>query len=141
MKSPGQFAAEMTSKGWVEVHPGVWEKPKFLPPVAGEPERIHAPVDRERELHDDIEAYCLSMGWLYRHDRMDKPTTGQVGWPDFVIFMPDRKVCFIECKKRGGKATTAQLAKLAHARKLGFVAEIVDNKPDAIQAMDKARRL
>lgn len=94
-------------------------------------------AERERDLHDDIEALCKSRGYLYRHDRMDRPTTGQVGFPDFAIFMPGSKVCFLECKAKRGKATVEQLANLAHARKLGFTAEIVDNYADAIAAIDR----
>jgi hypothetical protein len=98
-------------------------------------------VDRERDLHDDIETYCRMRFYLVCHSRMDRPSTIAVGFPDFVIFMPGRNVCFLEAKKRGAKATTAQFAKLAHARKLGFVAEIVDNLADAIEAMRKAMNL
>lgn len=94
-------------------------------------------VDRERDLHDQIEAHCKSHGWLYRHDRMDKPTTGQVGFPDFVIFQPNAITTFIECKRRGAKATTAQLATLAHAKKLGYTAEIVDSFELFLQVITK----
>ena len=95
------------------------------------------PVDREKDLHDQIEEFCISQGFLYRHDRMDKKTTGQVGWPDYTIFAPNRAVAFIECKAKGKKATTAQLAKLAHARKLGFEAVVVDSYQDFIHAMNR----
>ena len=120
---------QLLDMGYVEIPTGSgnWEKPKFLPPVEGEPETVHAPVEKERDLHDAIENYCVSKGWLYRHDRMDKPTTGQVGFPDFVIFTPMAITFFIECKARGKKATTAQLATLAHAKKLGYTAEITDS--------------
>lgn len=102
-----------------------------------QPKPTNKAVERERDLHDDIEAHCREQGYLYRHDRMDMPTTGQVGWPDWSIFLPNTKVIFLECKSRKGKATTAQLACLAHAKKFGFRAEIVDNFADAKKIMDE----
>jgi hypothetical protein len=95
-------------------------------------------VERERDLHDDIEALCKSRGYLYRHDRMDRPTTGQVGWPDWTIFMPGARVVFLECKSRRSKATAEQLSNLAHARKMGFAAHIVDNYSDALEIIELA---
>ena len=90
-------------------------------------------VERERDLHDDIEGYCRSRGYLYRHDRMDTPTTGQVGWPDFTIFMPHRRCVLLECKAKGKKPTKEQMATLAHAANFGFVAKVVDNYADAVR--------
>ena len=100
-----------------------------------------AGVERERDLHDDIDQHCRERGYLVCHSRMDMASTIAVGWPDFVCFMPGMAVVFLECKARGGKPTTGQLAKLAHARKLGFVAEIVDNLEDAVAAMNRALNL
>lgn len=108
------------------------KKADFIAESSGEP------VEVERDLHDQIETHCIREGYLYYHDRMDKPTTGEIGRADFTIFMPNQKVCFIEAKSKRGKATTAQLAKLAHARKLGFVAEICDNFEAALAVMRKA---
>jgi hypothetical protein len=93
----------------------------------------------ERKLHDAIEAYARQRGWLVCHSRMDAPSTIAVGFPDFVIFMPEARAVFLECKRAGGKTTTAQLAKILHAQRLGFVAEIVTTFSDAILAMEKAR--
>lgn len=103
-----------------------------LSPDAGRVVRM----ERERDLHNQIISHCESQGWLYRHDRMDKPTT-QIGFPDFVIFQPNAITTFIECKRRGSKATTAQLATLAHAKKLGYTAEIVDSFTGFLMVMFK----
>lgn len=102
------------------------------------PQSTSKAVERERDLHDDIEALCKYRGYLYRHDRMDRPTTGQVGWPDWTIFMPGTRVVFLECKARKSKATIEQLSKLAHARKFGFAAEVVDNYSDALAVIERA---
>ena len=100
-----------------------------------------AGMARERDLHDAIDQYCRERGYLTIHARMDVRSTISVGTPDWTVLMPGRKTCQIECKKSGSKPTTEQLAKLAHARKLGFVAEIVDNLEDAIDAMTRALNL
>jgi hypothetical protein len=42
----------------------------------------------------------------------------------------------LECKAKGKKATVSQLATLAHAKKFGFTAEIVDNFADAKLQID-----
>ena len=117
---------ELTAKGFVETSPGVWVKRGDGAPVISSV-IMTAPVTRERDLHDQIEAYLRERGYLYRHDRMDRATTGQVGWPDFTIFMPHKRVLFLECKAKGKKATTAQLSTIAHSKKFGFTAKIVDN--------------
>ena len=119
------------------MNPHLW--PAFY--AAGIAAAGTAGVARERDLHDQIDAYCRERGYLVCHSRMDAPSTVAVGFPDFVVFLPGARSCFLEAKARGGKATTKQLAKLAHARKLGFVAEIVDNIEDAVAAMTRALNL
>ena len=90
----------------------------------------------ERDLHDEIEKYCRGRGYFYIHSRMDVPSTIQVGTPDFVIFMPGQRTVFLECKAKSGKTTTEQNTKLAHARKFGFPAGVVDNMEDARYAIE-----
>jgi hypothetical protein len=103
--------------------------------------RTKRAVKNEGDLHDELESHCTAQGYLCAHSRMDVPSTIAVGFPDFVIFMPERKTCFLECKSKTGKATIKQLGKIAHARKLGYVAEIVDNMPDALAAIERAKLL
>lgn len=111
-KDPNQFASEMRAKGYTESTPGNWIKTPFHPPVAGEPEIIHAPVNQESELHDEIEAWCLSQHprVKYIHARMDKRSTIAVGAPDFVLFLLGGRVLCVECKAKQGKLTPEQLA-------------------------------
>jgi hypothetical protein len=108
---------------------------RVLPKLPPEKRTANA-VDREGDLHDEIIEHCRARGYLYFHQRMDKPSHGLVGFPDFVIFMPAAMTVFLECKAKGGKTTTEQLAKLAHARKLGYHAEVVDNFSDAYQIIE-----
>ena len=98
--------------------------------------RTSKAVERENDLHDQIFEYCKLKDYLVIHSRTDRATTNEVGTPDFVIMRPYGVTILLECKAKGNKATTAQLAKLAHAKKLGFVAEIVDNFDDAIRFIE-----
>jgi hypothetical protein len=97
-------------------------------------------IIRERDLHDQIEAYARARGWMVCHSRMDRASTVAVGFPDFALFMDGGLAVFLECKRPGGKATPAQLAKLAQARKLGFAAEIVTSMGEALAAIALAGR-
>lgn len=85
----------------------------------------------EADFHDKVESYCRGRGWYYLHSRTDRRTTVAVGAPDFCIAMPEGKVLWLELKRPGGKATVKQQATIAHLRKLGHVAAVVDNWEDA----------
>lgn len=104
--------------------------------AAGMVEKL-APKD-ERELHNQIIAYCKSRGWIYLHGSMAKETARTVGEPDFVIMTDRGRTLFIECKTAKGKLSPAQLALHKWAEKLGhtificrsmdeFMMSIVDN--------------
>lgn len=80
---------------------------------------------QESDLHQQIIDHCRRQGWYYVHSRMDKPNTNGIGTPDFVIFMDCGRVACIECKRKGSKPTTAQLAAQAQLRHLGHRSEIV----------------
>src|SRR5213079_131545 len=60
-------------------------------------------VRRERGLHDEIILECNRRGWLTIHSRMDRPSTVQVGSPDFVIIADNRRTFLVEAKSRSGK--------------------------------------
>lgn len=75
-------------------------------------------VERERDLHDDIEAECRARGLWYIHSRMDRPTTTGKGVPDFVVFGPGWVLC-VEAKAGKGKQTIEQRDVEVHLRKLG----------------------
>lgn len=97
-------------------------------------------VEMESDLRDDLEALCKSRGWLYIRARSDKRSTIAVGWPDFSIFMEHGKSCFLELKRKGGKATTEQLATIAHLKKLGHVAEIVQSMSEVSVVIEKGQQ-
>lgn len=83
-------------------------------------------IANESDLHNEIIELCRSKGWYYVHSRMDRKTTTALGVPDFVI-ATENGVAFLECKAKGGKPTPAQLATIAHLKKLNRIAAIVTN--------------
>lgn len=64
----------------------------------------------EDKLHDEVERYCREHRWAYVHARMDKPTTTNLGVPDFIIFPPSPHVIILELKTAKGKQRPDQLA-------------------------------
>lgn len=71
----------------------------------------------EREIHRQIEQWLNSKGIVYRHDRMDRKTTGTVGWPDFTFVWTEGTTVVnrmqwaigVEVKVPGGKCSQEQL--------------------------------
>ncbi len=97
------------------------------------PER--EPAKHESDLHDEIIAFCRSKGWYYIHSRTDRPTTNQVGCPDFCIVMDGGRIVFLEVKRPGSKPTPAQAATIAWLRKLGASAHIVHDMQEFAAAI------
>ena len=81
-------------------------------------------VEREKELHEAIMAECRHRGWITIHARMDRPSTLEVGSPDFIILGSRGRMFIIEAKSKTGKLTKAQQILRAWAHKLGH--EIVE---------------
>jgi hypothetical protein len=98
----------LRAAGYVQVSPGVWERPKFLPPGNDGPDCVHTPVDAEGDLHEAIENYCKYRGWPIVHSRMDMPTTTAKGVTDFIIYADAGRVFNIECKAGKKKQSTDQ---------------------------------
>lgn len=64
-------------------------------------------LKKEKELHDQIEQFLRLHGVTYRHDRMDRKTTGTVGWPDFTFVWRGIPIA-LECKLPSGLVTPEQ---------------------------------
>lgn len=64
----------------------------------------------EDKLHEEVEKFCRDRRWAYVHSRMDKPTTTNLGVPDFIIFPPSPHVIILELKTATGKQRPDQLA-------------------------------
>lgn len=105
--------------GYIQVRPGVWEKPKgaiafITSDVAG----AAAPT-YEADLHADIISECRKRGWIYFHGAMNQRTARTIGEPDFTILADQGRVLLVECKRPGGKLSTEQLGIIQWAAKLG----------------------
>jgi len=87
-------------------------------------------VSHEKELHNLILAECKRRGWLTIHARLDRPSTIEVGTPDFVILAENGKVLFIECKTSRGKLRPEQQAFIAWANKLGHTVHVIRSFKD-----------
>ena len=90
-------------------------------------------MKEERRLHDEFEKYLIDHNYLYIHSRMDKPTTNQVGLPDFVVFTGYGQVCLIEFKTATGKVRPKQKVyfdKLAHR---GYSVKIARSVQEAVK--------
>lgn len=77
-------------------------------PVKGGEWSGEPPVEREKDLHEQIIQECKTRGWFYVHSRMDMPTTTACGVTDFIIATSDGRTLWIEVKRKGGKVTPAQ---------------------------------
>ena len=89
----------------------------------------------ESEIQDEIEDWLRSQShrcWWSR-SRMDKPTTGRVGVPDFLICFEGWFVA-VEVKRPGNKPTTEQRGELAWIRKAGGI-ECVATSLGEVQAL------
>lgn len=87
--------------------------------------RIAQSCKREKDLHDQILAYCRTKGLPVIHSRMDVPSTVGVGTPDFVIALPAGGTLWVEAKTGKGKLTKEQSAWMAMLSRLGHQACVV----------------
>lgn len=126
--------------GLVQDAEGRWRQAPRTPialPAAG---ASRSSAQREAELHDEILEFCRSRQWPVVHSRMDRPATCGVGTPDFVVALPGGVTVWVEAKRAGGKATTAQLAWLAALGRVGHVAGIVRSLPEFVAIAQLAER-
>ncbi len=88
----------------------------------------------EAEIQQDIAGWLRSFGrecWFVWH-RIDKPSTAQVGTPDFVGWYRGQPFC-LEVKKPGGKQTREQAGQLMHAELAGGKSAVVHSLAEAVE--------
>ncbi len=100
---------------------------------AGTPAPTLNPVSLEADLHQQIEQYCRSKGWICFHGSMAHRTHRTIGEPDFIIAADGGRTFWVEVKRKGGKATPAQLGTIAWLQKLGQTAAIVWSMDDFLK--------
>lgn len=86
----------------------------------------------EREIHHEIENYLRLRSITYRHDRMDRRTTGTVGWPDFT-FAVRGVPCGIEVKRPGNEPDPDQLRCHAGLLRDGWRVMVVYSVADVVR--------
>ena len=94
---------------------------------------------------DVLKRWC-NPSWRYTHLPLGEyrgPVTGgrlkrmgvTPGWPDFQFFHVGGKVCFIELKRRGGRASEAQKDIAFHVMRAGHGYLLTDNFNDVLGAL------
>lgn len=78
----------------------------------------------ERQLQDLIADYLRLRGICFYRARMDKPTTGRVGWPDFT-FALNGQAWALEVKVGDAKPTEAQQATMMAMQTDGWMVRVV----------------
>jgi VRR-NUC domain len=64
--------------------------------------------DRESKLHEQTVQELRRRRVYFVHSRMDRPSTNNVGTPDFIVAMPNGKTLWLELKTATGKLSPEQ---------------------------------
>lgn len=92
-------------------------------------------VEREADLHDQIERELKRRSWYYVHSRMDRATTQRKGVVDFIIAVPGKldvapRTLWLEAKGKRTKITPEQIGALAWLDRDGHETAIVRSLPE-----------
>lgn len=88
----------------------------------------------EKEIQEEIANYLRQRNIPFQRTRMDKKTTGTIGWPDFT-FPFDGKFYGLEVKARGCGETTEQSYCLGMIRDCGGVAFVVHSVQEVVNLL------
>ena len=75
----------------------------------------------------DIESYLVSLVKYYGGEARKVKWIGRNNAPDRVVFLPDGRLIWVECKAPGKTPTAAQLREHERMRKLGQQVVVVDS--------------
>jgi hypothetical protein len=73
----------------------------------------------EKLLHEQFIAYLRKLGLVWSRSRMDRATTSENGHPDFTVYGPQNRVCFVEFKIRPNRLSDAQTCRVAALQRAG----------------------
>lgn len=91
---------------------------------------------REKELQENIANLLRQRGiWFFRQ-RMDRRTTGTVGWPDFTFAVFGRPVVF-ECKLPGRRLTKEQDECLNRLMANGWRFAVIESEVEAVAVLNQ----
>ncbi len=88
---------------------------------------------KEADLHDQIYDECRLRGWVVFHGSMAARTHRTEGEPDFIILADHGCVFLVECKRRDGKLSSAQLSIQVQAARNGHVVHVVRGFQEFLQ--------
>ena len=91
----------------------------------------------EKKIQEEIAQYLQLYGVTFFRQRMDRKTTGTVGWPDFTFCVKGR-ACFFEVKRPGQQPDPAQTKVLAALAEAGAFVRVVHSLQEAIDAYREA---
>lgn len=106
--------------------------------AAEEPSAPEQPTERsglyvsEKDEHEDFINWCRRHDLPCRHDRTDKPTTGNVGWPDFEVVYRGR-ILPLEFKVHRRKLTLKQREVHEHLARTGTDVLVCYSADEAIR--------
>lgn len=88
----------------------------------------------EKQLQYNIASLLRQRNLIFNVSRMDRETTGTVGWPDFTFCLNGRMVC-IECKLPGEKPTPEQVNCMAALASQGAFVRVVHSEAEFLKAL------
>ncbi len=97
---------------------------------------VLAGVDKEADLHEQINEECKRRGWIALHGSMAHRTFRTAGEPDYLVIADNSRLFMVECKTRTGKLSLEQVGMMAHAHKLGHTIHVVRSLVDFIKVVD-----
>jgi hypothetical protein len=86
----------------------------------------------EKLIHARFEAWLRLNEISFVHSRMDKKSTIREGWPDFSVFGPNGKTCFVEIKLPGGELSVDQMTVMLELLRKGHTYHICQSDAEAI---------
>jgi hypothetical protein len=96
-------------------------------------------VRRERDLQNQIRSLLSLRGIVFYQARMDRRTTGTIGWPDFSFAVNGRAMAW-ECKLPGKDLDPEQKRVIAQMEANGWLVLIVRSLAFAKDALDELTR-
>lgn len=91
----------------------------------------------EKKLQENIAALLRQRGITFNQSRMDRKTTGRIGWPDLTFAVKGR-ACAIEVKLPGQEPTPEQVSCMIGLIKDGWFVRVVRSESEFLQALADA---
>lgn len=92
----------------------------------------------EKELQERIASLLRQRQIEFNRSRMDRATTGTVGWPDFTFCVAGLMVC-LEVKLPGQHPTAEQTACMARLMRDGAFVRVVRSEAEFLAALEAAQ--